>query len=114
MIDHLLTMSATLRRIDRTTTDAEGNPTSTASTSTVACYLEQRGAGATSERQRDHLDVTTTWRVFLPAGTSISADDELVIDGVTYHVDGDPWQVHNPRVGAVSHVEANLVTRSHL
>lgn len=112
MIDHLLTMSATLRRIDRTTTDAEGNPTSTASTSTVACYVEQRGA--TSERQRDHLDVTTTWRVFLPAGTSISADDELVIDGVTYHVDGDPWQVHNPRVGAVSHVEANLVTRSHL
>src|SRR5690606_41963800 len=41
-VEALLTTTATLRRVARSTTDAEGNPVRTQTTSTVRCHIEDR------------------------------------------------------------------------
>lgn len=47
------------------------------------------------------------WRLFLPAGTDITAQDRWRFDGVDYEVDGDVkhWRVR----GAEHHVEARVL-----
>jgi hypothetical protein len=115
-ITRLLTTPATLRRISTTTENAEGTPVLTVINESVMVHIEQRGSGsraATTENQDDHLDVTTGWRLFTASGVSIGPADEVVIGTETYGVDGQPWQVLNPRTGEVDHIEANLVTRRH-
>lgn len=115
----LLTTAATLRRVSRATTDAEGNPVRTATTRAVMVHLEQSGGSGrtgSGEQQGDHLDVQTRWRVFFAAGTDVGPLDELVIerapdDELVLAIDGDPWEVVNPRRRTVSHIEAWAITR---
>lgn len=50
----------------------------------------------------------TSWNLYLPAGTQISAGD-VVLDGDdAYEVVGSPWEARNPRTQTVSHIEATL------
>jgi hypothetical protein len=104
---HLLTRPATLieRVADPETPDEYGNPGWTETGIDTACELQQVGS---SEALGDAVQVTL-WRLFLPAETPARGWDALRLEGddVLYELEGDPWQVRNPRTGAVSHVEAS-------
>jgi hypothetical protein len=79
--------------------------TSETVTSTV-CELQQR------QRDEDTVagDVSrTSWLLVLPAGTEVRQDSQVVVDGDTFEVDGEPWEARNPRTKAVSHVEVSVV-----
>jgi hypothetical protein len=55
---------------------------------------------ATSEQLSDVDQVTTRWRLMLPASVTLSATDAVIVDGLVYEIDGDPvlWsdQCGNP------------------
>lgn len=50
--------------------------------------------------------VLTGWRLFLPAGTTITAVDRVRIDGDTFDVDGQPHSATTPN--GEHHIEVNL------
>lgn len=68
-------------------------------TSTV-CELQQ-----TSSTEPGDEVAETSFRVFLPAATTIDQDDSIVIDGHTYEVTGVPDLLRNPRTKLDSHIE---------
>lgn len=75
------------------------SPTSTTTTAWVA-------QTATIENQ-DHRDATVdTVIATFPAGTAITAQNRVVIDGQTYEVDGKPNRAWTPR--GEHHVECVL------
>jgi hypothetical protein len=77
------------------------NPTSTATQG----WLGQREE--TEPQSAGRTAVTVVRDVLqLPAGTVITARDRVVIDGVTYEVDGQPRNVWTPR--GSHHVRVNL------
>lgn len=49
----------------------------------------------------------TTWRLFLPAGSDMTAKDRWRFLGVDYEVDGEvqPWRIR----GTEHHIEARLI-----
>lgn len=61
-----------------------------------------------SETTGDRDQLTTAIRVWLPAGTDITATDRLRYDGGTYEIDGKPMPWKPPR-GRTAHIE--LVAR---
>lgn len=63
---------------------------------------------SSSEVLNDRDTVTTGWTVFVPAGTALSAYDQISFDGALFQVTGQPQSVWNPRRGLVSHIEARL------
>lgn len=50
----------------------------------------------------------TRWLAIFPPDTALTTGDAIVVDGQTYELEGDPWDVRNPRLGAASHVEATV------
>jgi hypothetical protein len=88
-------------------TDEYGNtiPSAFGSAVTTVGYLEQRDSVETLE---DRDTVVSGWVAWLPAGTSVDAFDRLNFNGQVFEVDGMPWQVWNPRKGALSHIECKL------
>lgn len=63
---------------------------------------------STTEYTTDRDTTVTQWVIFLPAGTVIGPQSQVVYDGQTFQVDGQPERVWNPRTASVSHVEAKL------
>lgn len=86
--------------------DEHGYPVETAGTPKT--YRGRLNQIDSSEALARGDDTTTTWRLFLEPGAAITAHSVVTIDGLTYHVVGDPDRVN----GAVGehHVEA-LVQR---
>lgn len=84
--------------------DPKGDPVrGLVSTTSYHCRLDQR---ATREDEINAQTVLTDKIIFLPAGAVISADDDVLIDGVTYKVEGDPLRAR--AFGSEHHVEAQL------
>lgn len=50
--------------------------------------------------------VVSGWRLFLPAGTAITARDRVRIDGDTFDVDGQPHSATSP--AGEHHIEVTL------
>lgn len=71
----------------------------------VLGYLEWQ---ASDEALVDRDTVRTQWVAYLPPGTVIAAADQVINGSQTLEVMGQPEQVWNPRVGAVSHVVVRL------
>lgn len=86
--------------------DRYGNtvPATSSTVSTVG-YLEQ---SQSNETLTDRDVSVGDWVVYLPAGTDVNAQDRIVFGSQTFEVDGEPWQVYNPRVRQVSHLQAKL------
>jgi hypothetical protein len=72
---------------------------------TIVGYLEQMES---VETLNDRDTIVSSWHAYLPAGTDVNAFDRIVFGGQTFEVDGAPWQVYNPRVTSVSHIQAKL------
>jgi len=96
----LLTADVTVTRRTADGTDEYGNPEPTETVEATVGYAEQSTAyDDRAERS------TEEWRVFLPAGTAVDAGDRVAIYELELELTGPPHPVHNPRIGAVSHVE---------
>jgi hypothetical protein len=89
-------------------TDAYGNPLGGTLTVETVCELQRRQQSQGSEDTRLGAIATDDWLLVVPAGTVLSAQDTVTVDGVAYEVDGEPWPARNPRTRTVSHVEASL------
>ena len=89
-----------------TTVDEYGDSViSNGSSVTVLGYLEQI---QTEENMLDRDTVANEFQAYLPVGTSVSAYDRIGFNGQTFEVMGAPWQVYNPRTGAVSHLQLKV------
>jgi hypothetical protein len=105
---HLLTTPITVQHIsdDVAAPDAYGNASKTiASIDIVFGYLEPTG-------ETIHLNesdtLITTHQVVLPPGIELTADDTLVVAGVSYRVI-EALHVSNARTGIEHHVEASVL-----
>lgn len=104
---HLLTQALSLQSVGPTTTDDYGNsvPGPLGAPVAVNGYLEQTSS---VEFVNARQTTVTQWQAYLPAGTAIHPMDYIEFGGSRFQVDGEPWQVYNPRTSAVSHVQARL------
>jgi len=109
----LLTQTATIVGHPPTGSDAEGNPTfGTATTTVYPCLLQQiQGRGASNTGSQEMVEgesrTDTTLVLFLPAeAVAANFEDEVIVDGLRYQVDGRPDVVRTPRGG--HHLEARL------
>jgi len=89
--------------------DEHGNPATTESDLEVSGYASRQIA---SEQGEAGVVVGESMRLFLAAGTPLTGWDAVTIGGQEYEVIGDAWEVFNPRLGAVHHVEADIRRRS--
>jgi hypothetical protein len=101
----LMTQTATLHHVTETGVDVYNDPTTTETTSTVGCLLQQR---TRIEQTAGGQISTETLVLFLPAGTTVDALAYVTVDGLDYQLDGPPWPAFNPRSQAVSHIEAQV------
>lgn len=102
----LLTLDCTItHRAPSGTKDAFGDETTTDSTASTVCELQQRQR--TEQTAGGELS-DTQWLLVVPAGTTIATGDTVTVDGNDYEVHGEPWTVRNPRTAVVSHIEATL------
>lgn len=103
--DRLLVQSVTVLTAS-STTDRYGNTVvdwTNAASRTVNGWVAQTG----SVEELLGRDATTTVAVvFLPAGDPITAKDRVVLDGVTYEVDGVPNPANSRR--GVHHLQVRL------
>ncbi len=106
-INHLLTQSLTVQTVGGSTIDAYGNavPGAVGAPVAVRGYLEQ---SSTTEFVNARQTTVTTWQAYLPADTAIHPMDFIMYNSQKFQVDGEPWLVWNPRVGAVSHIQCKL------
>lgn len=63
---------------------------------------------SSTEYLTDRDTTVTQWTVFLPAGTAVDPQSQVVYMGQTFQVTGLPEMVWNPRSQKVSHIEAKL------
>ena len=71
----------------------------------VSGYLEQT---STVEFLVNRDTTVTTWKAYLPAGTTITPQSYINFNAQKFQVDGEPWLVYNPRTKAVDHIECKL------
>lgn len=90
-------------RTGGTMVDRDGNEIPEVVEIDTVCELQQR-----QRRENEEQIGDATWVAFFRPGETIGSGDEVVVDGVVYQVEGDPWPVRSPRVGTLHHVEATL------
>lgn len=98
-IDHLLNLKATVTDVVMDgPEDQYGNPTESASTRTIKCWLHQTEASEDSLPSGvDSEDYT----LYTHATADISAADRIQVLGVSYEVSGEPWRAIDPRTAEV-------------
>jgi len=110
MIANLLNLPCQItRRRASGVEDRYGNEIPTENTVSTVCEL-QGSSQRVGNEPSGHNDLSRTkWSIFLPAGTDVDSADLVIVDGQEYELDGDPWNVRNPRTQSESHVEATLI-----
>jgi head-tail adaptor len=116
VIGRMLTGSVTILRAapvaDRYGSESSRQRDWSTATETAARAHVQPGTGqpgVSGETTGDRDRVTTSIRVWLPAGTDITATDRIRYDGDVYEVDGQPLKWKPPR-GRTTHIE--VIARS--
>jgi hypothetical protein len=110
-IDRLLTnpCTLTLRSQAETADDGYGNEIPLDPPTVDAVCELQKVARRVSEEPGAAGELSDTlWNLFLPAGTVITTADMVTVNGQTFEMVGDPWDVRHPVTGVVSHVEATV------
>lgn len=110
---NMLTQTATIVHHPPAGSDAEGNPTFGTPTTTVyPCRLEQiQGRGASTAGSQEMVvgesRTDTNLVLFLPAEAATATfEDEVIIDGVRYQLEGQPDVLRTPR--GIHHIEARV------
>lgn len=99
----LMTQTGTLHHVTQSGSDEYNDPTTSETTETVGCLLQQR---TRIEQTAGGQISTETLVLFLPAGTDVDTIDYVTVDGLDYQLDGPTWEAFNPRSRSVSHIEA--------
>jgi len=103
----LLNQPLELHKNSSSTLDEYGNSVraDAGSAINIVGYLEQTQS---LEMLNDQDRTMTSWIAYFPADTNVNAFDRIKWGAQTFEIDGEPWSVYNPRVGSVSHIQANL------
>ena len=103
----LMNQPLTIQKVGGSAVDEYGNAIAGAVGAPISVlgYLEQ---SQTVETLEDRDTVVSKWVAYLPAGSNVGAFDRINFNGQSFEVDGEPWQVYNPRTQAVSHLQMNL------
>jgi len=80
----------------------------------TVCELQRPGGSALrSGREGDQAAIDLTlWTLFLPAGTAVTGDDYVLVDGFRYDLVSDPNPVRDPWTKLVDHIEAIVRRRT--
>lgn len=100
----LLPQTAVISTVSDGALDADRNWTRTEGTTSVPCRLQQVD---TTEPDQRGVGVETRWRIFLPAGTALTAADEIAVGTRRFQVIGTPDRVYG--AATEHHVEALLL-----
>lgn len=100
----LINRPCTLRhRTGGTGIDRDGNEVPEVVEIATVCEVQQR------QRREDADEIgDARWIAFFLPEVEVGAGDELVVDGVTFQIEGDSWHARNPRTRQPSHIEATL------
>jgi len=90
-------------RTGGTMVDRDGNEIAEWVEVATVCEIQQRRRTENNEQ----ISVAQ-WVAFLLPGETVRTGDELVVDDITYQIEGDPWPARNPRTRQASHIEATL------
>ena len=104
--DLMTTPVVVVHRQPSGTTDEYGNDVPTETETETVGEIQQRQRSETAQGI-----AAEAFALYLPAGTTIAAGDDVLVAGERYTVEGAPWHATNPLGGEGSHVEATL-TRS--
>ena len=91
--------------------DGMGDPATGDTDVAWTCDLQEDSA---SELRDGRMVLVSVWTLLLAPdpededGNPVSVDglDAVTVAGTRYSIEGDPWQVRNPRTGIVHHIEA--------
>jgi hypothetical protein len=102
----LINQPVSIVKMGGTGVDEYGNaaPAQTSTITTVG-YLEQT---TSVETLNDRDTVVNEFSAIFLAGTNVTAFDRVTFGSQTFEVDGEPWQVYNPRTASQSHIVAKL------
>lgn len=104
----LLNLPCTItRRSASGVNDDYGNEIPSETTLDTVCDVQQRQHADSEPGAQGELS-DTRWLLVLPAGTDIRTGDKVEIDGHSYEMLGDPWEVRSPWTRQNHHVEATL------
>lgn len=92
-----------IRRQTSESRDEYGDEIREETATATTCELQQ----ASTAEAGDEV-AATTFRIFLPASTTIDQDDTVIVDGHSYEVTGQPDLVRNPRTKLDSHIEVEV------
>ncbi len=104
----LMSQPLTVQAMGSTTQDAYGDwiPGAVGAPVAVSGYLEQ---SSSVEFVLNRDTTVTTWKAYLPAATVITPLSLVNFQAQVFQVDGEPWDVWNPRTKAVDHIECKLI-----
>lgn len=93
-IDRFFTTAATVATPTTATADAEGVPTVSTATATVSVHVQPYTAQA-GEQVLGVQEAERARRIWLPAGTTITARSTITVGAEVFEVRGDPkpWTV---------------------
>lgn len=105
----LIRIPCTLHQANVGGLDEYGDATQTETDVSTTCYIEQTTSFEQGDNDRN-IEVSR-WKVYLPAGLTVTGADSLTVLGDRYAFYGDPWPAQSARTGQVHHIEG-MVTRS--
>jgi hypothetical protein len=98
-----MTQTCTITHVaDSGAPDPYGDPAEVTTTTTSPCFLSFT-PGTENADETVHIQTPV---LFLPPDVSLDGGDRVVVDGVTYQVDGVPAAHFNPRLRRVTHLQA--------
>lgn len=105
MITHLINRPATLHRHTAGPRDEMLDVTSTYVDEPIMVELQQAD---TSEQRDGRTVVVSGWLALFRPDETLTALDQLSVDGARYAFDGEPWLVRHPRTGRSMHWSAKV------
>lgn len=104
MLTTLINRPCTVLRRVEDGEDDYGNTTYRDEAEETVCEIQQRQR----REDDDHNELADSgWLIVFELGTTIGSGDSVVVEGEQYEIEGEAWEVWNPRLQAASHVEAS-------
>jgi hypothetical protein len=106
---HLMNIPCTILTVAESTADIYGDPTTATTSTSTVCWIDRRGnTGESAEVNGPANWQTETLDLYMPAGTTVTADDRVTVNGATYEVLGAPHEHLHPRTATGVFVSARI------
>lgn len=106
----LLRMDVTVTHVtvDDDDRDEMGNPTEVTTTTVFKGWYWQASTDE-STANAEVANVRHNLALERSAAGNIDAGDRVEVDGITFDVEGTPWEARNPRTLVIEYVQAEIV-----